>query len=112
MEAEVPRTGLAVVGWNPQGGGTSPRTPWLSPPTPGMSPLGPKLRWSRGQQPDGQRLEGDFEEEDKLGGFEILGDGESSNQTVSWILFSCFELYVCGTAGSVLSSVVSVVVLL
>ena len=77
-----------------------------------MSPLGPKLRWSRGQQPDGQRLEGDFEEEDKLGGFEILGDGESSNQTVPWILFSCFELYVCGTAGSVLSSVASVVALL
>ena len=65
----------------------------------------------RGQQPDGHRLEGDFED---LGWFEIhllLGDAESSFQDVSWIILSCFELYLCGT-GSFLSSVASVVPLL
>ena len=65
----------------------------------------------RGQQPGGHRLEGDFVEP-VLGWFEIDGRlGESSNQTVSWIILSCFELKVCRT-DPLLTSVASVVALL
>ena len=47
-----------------------------------------------GQQPGGHRLEGDLEEP-SLG--KVLLGGASSNQTVSWIVFRNFELYVWGT---------------
>ena len=95
VEVEVVGAGLAVGGRSCQGRWTSPRAPGLSP-----------FRWRRGQQPDGHPLEGDLEEEEAtLGWAEVdarLG-GDSSNQTVSWIILSWFGSYVWGTDSSFVS---------
>ena len=97
MEVELVGRGLAVVGWGRQGR-------WRSPPE-------PKFRWRRGQHPDGHLLEGDLEEAD-LGWVEVnVLLGESSNQTVSWIILSCFGSNVRRTSFVPLPFLISVATL-
>ena len=88
MEVEEVGTGLAVVGWSPC---------WVQ----GTSPREPRSRCRSGLQPSRHPLDGNLEES-TLGWVEpnaLLG-GESSNQTVSWIFLSCFELFVWRTDSS------------